>query len=172
MVQSDTSFDTLLTTARDLALTVVSGQLGPPFAGSMWIGNQSLDAILCSDHAERQVAIMIAPGGPGTTYIRHGQGTLDAAGMKRLTHDAAASGGHVSQGWLAVRTPTSWLTDHAGTPHSAATPATLDMATVAGWPANGGNNPVLFLDDQSIFALLAQANVGRTITLLVGAITS
>ena len=35
MIQSHTSFDALLTTARDLALTVVAGRLWPPLDGHM-----------------------------------------------------------------------------------------------------------------------------------------
>ena len=73
MTQVHTSFDALLATAHDLAITVITGQLGPPIAGRMWIGNHGLDTILCPDHAERRVAILIAPGGPGGTAIHIGQ---------------------------------------------------------------------------------------------------
>ena len=61
MAQPHTSFDALLTTARDLAITVVTGQLGPPVAGRMWIGTHTLDTLLCPDQAARQVALLIAP---------------------------------------------------------------------------------------------------------------
>jgi len=172
MSKSATSFDALLTTARDLAITVVTGQLGPPMAGRMWIGGHSLDAILCPDQSERQVAILIAPGGPGATHIRTGQHTLNAADLIRLAKDAAAAGGSVHQGRLAVLTPATWLKRHDGARHGAGAQATHDAATAAGWPANCGNDPVLFLDDRSVFGLLAQANVGRTVTLLVGTIAA
>ena len=46
MTQVQTSFDALLATAHDLAITVVAGQLGPPIDGSMWLGDRSLDSIL------------------------------------------------------------------------------------------------------------------------------
>jgi hypothetical protein len=36
MIQEHTSFDALLATAQDLAITVVTGQLGPPIGGRMW----------------------------------------------------------------------------------------------------------------------------------------
>src|SRR4051812_1543771 len=172
MTQPQTVFDSLLTTARDLAITVVTGQLGPPMGGRMWIGRQSLDAILCPDNSERRVAILIAPGGPGTTYIRIGQRTLNAADLDRLARDADAAGGSVYQGRLAVQTPTAWLARHDGVRRGPDRPAPLAEATADGWPANCGNYPVLFLDDRSIFSLLARANVGRTVTLLVGTIAA
>jgi hypothetical protein len=155
MTQIHTSFDALLATAHDLAITVVSGQLGPPMDGRMWIGNRALDTILCPDHAERQVAILVAPGGPGATAIHIGQRTLDATGLDRLTQNTAAAGGSLTQG---------------NTPHNVGTQTTFEAATAAGWPASCGDNPVLFLDDAPIYTLLAQANVGRTITLLVGTV--
>lgn len=170
MAYVHTNFDALLTTARDLAITVVTGRLGPPMAGRMWIGKHCLDTILCPDQSERWVALLIAPGGPGETQIRTGRRILEAADLTRMAQDAAASGGSVYRGRLAVLTPALWLTRYGGAPHTTDTPATLAAATAAGWPANCGNNPVLFLDDRSIFALLAQGNVGRTVTLLVGTI--
>jgi hypothetical protein len=170
MVQSHTSFDALLTTARDLALTVVAGRFWPPLDGRMWIGGRSLDALLCPDQARRQVAILIAPGGPGETHIRIGRGILNAEGLARLARDATVAGGSLHQGRLAVRTSDSWLTDHGGAPRGADTQASYDAARASGWPAHAGQDAVLFLDDQSIYALLAQANVGRTATLLVGTI--
>lgn len=170
MTQTHTSFDALLTTARDLAITVVTGQLGPPVAGRMWIGTHTLDTLLCPDQAARQVALLIAPGGPGWTHIRTGRRTLTAEDRIRLARDAAAAGGSVYEGRLAVLTPATWLTRHDGVPRDADPATSLPAATAAGWPANCGNDRVLFLDDQSICALLAQGNVGRTVTLLVGTI--
>ena len=69
-----------------------------------------------------------------------------------------------------VRTSDPWLTDHGGAPRSADAEATYAAARASGWPAHGGHDGVLFLDDQSIYALLAQVSVGRTATLLVGTI--
>jgi hypothetical protein len=170
MIQSHTSFDALLTTARDLALTVVAGRLWPPLDGHMWIGGRSLDTILCPDQAERQVAILIAPGGPGETHVNIGRGILNAEGLARLARDATAAGGSLHQGRLVVRTSDSWLTDHDGALRRADTEAAYDAARTSGWPAHGGHDAVLFLDDQSIYALLAQVSVGRTATLRVGTI--
>lgn len=172
MTQVHTSFDALLATAHDLAITVITGQLGPPIEGRMWIGNRALDTILCPDGAERQVAILIAPGGPGQTTIRIGRRTLDATDLDRLAQNSAAAGGSLTQGNLAVLTPEMWLARHDSAPHTAGTQTTLAAATAAGWPASCGNNPVLFLDDMPIYALLAQANVGRTVTLLVGTLAA
>ena len=170
MIQSHTSFDTLLTTAHDFALTLATGRLWPPLNGRMWMGGRSLDTILCPDHAARQVAILIAPGGPGETRINIGRGILNAEGLARLAQDATTAGGSLHQGRLVVRTSDSWLTDHGGAPHRAGTASTYDTARTSGWPAHGGHDAVLFLDDQSIYALLAQVSVGRTATLLVGTI--
>jgi hypothetical protein len=172
MTDVHTSFDTLLATAHDLAIAVITGQLGPPIDGRMWIGNRALDTILCPDGAERQVAILIAPGGPGRTAIHIGRRTLDAADLDRLTQNSAAAGGSLTQGHLAVLTPEMWLARHDSTQHTVGTQTILEAATAAGWPASCGNNPVLFLDDLPIYALLAQANVGRTVTLLVGTIAA
>jgi hypothetical protein len=104
--------------------------------------------------------------------IRTGLGILNTVDLNRLAQNAAASGGCLSQGWLAVLTPETWLQRHAGAPHGMGAQATLDAATAVGWPASFGNDPVLFLDERSIYALLAQANVGRTVTLLVGTIAA
>jgi hypothetical protein len=170
MTQVQTSFDALLATAHDLAITVVAGQLGPPIDGRMWLGDRSLDSILCPNHAERRVAILVAAGGPGATNIQIGQRTLDAVDLDRLTQSSAAVGGSLRQGWLAVLTPEMWLARHESTPHKAGAQTMLEAAIAAGWPASCGNNPVLFLDDLPIYALLSQANVGRTVTLLVGTV--
>jgi hypothetical protein len=170
MTHGDTSFDALLATAHDLAITVVTGQIGPPIDGRMWIGNRALDSILCPDRAERRVAILIAPGGPGWTHIRSGQRTLGATDLNRLTQHTAAAGGSLTQGWLAVLTPDMWLARHESARHNAGTQTTFEDATAAGWPASCGDNPVLFLDDLPIYALLSQANVGRTVTVLVGTV--
>ena len=134
MTQIHTSFDALLATAHDLAITVVTGQLGPPFDGRMWFGNRALDTILCPDGVERQVAILIAPGGPGRTTIHTGHRALDAAGIDRLTQNTTAAGGSLTQGWLAVLTPEMWLARHDSVPHNAGTQTTLAAATAAGRP--------------------------------------
>jgi hypothetical protein len=84
--------------------------------------------------------------------------------------DATASGGSVHQGLLAVLTPVTWLNRHDDTQPVKETAATFAAAKVAGWPAHCGNDSVLFLDDRSIFSLLAAGNIGRTVTLLVGTI--
>jgi len=170
MAQSYTSFDALLTTARDLDLTVVTGRLWPPLNGHMWIGGRSLDTVLCPDQTGRQVAILIAPGGPGETHIHIGWHILNMEGLARLARDATASGGSLHQGRLALRTSDSWLTDHSGTPPGADIQARYDAARTFGWPAHCGHDTVLFLDDQPIYSLLVQANVGRTVTLLVAAV--
>jgi hypothetical protein len=170
MTHGATNFDALLATAQDLAITVVTGQLGPPIDGCMWIGNRTLDTILCPDRAERRVAFLIAPGGPGWTHIRSGHGTLDATDLSRLTQNTADAGGSLTQGWLAVLTPEMWLARHERARHNAGTQTTFAEATAAGWPASCGDNAVLFLDDLPIYALLSQANVGRTVTLLVGTV--
>ena len=172
MTQVSTSFDALLATADALAITVVTGELWPPLDGRMWIGNRGLDTILCPDHAERQVAMLIAPGGPGATAIRIGQRTLDTAGIDRLAQNAVAAGGSLTQGHLAVLTPAMWLACHDSAPHNGGSKTTLEAATAAGWPARCGDNAVLFLDNLPIYALLAQASVGRTVTLLVGTVAA
>ena len=171
MNESNTIFDTLMITAHDLVITMVTGQLGPPMAGRMWIGTHSLDEILCPNQSERQVAILIAPGGPGETHIKTGQRTLSAEDLIRLSRDATAAGGSLRQGRLAVMTPALWSSRHRSAQRVAHGQTTLDAAKAAGWPDNCGNDPVLFLDDRSIYSLLAQANVGRTVTLLVGTTT-
>jgi len=48
----------------------------------------------------------------------------------------------------------------------------LDAAAATGWPASFGDHVVLFLGDRSIYGLLAQANVGRIVTVLVGTIAA
>jgi hypothetical protein len=172
MTQIHTNFDALLATAHDLSITVVTGQLGPPIDGRMWIGNRALDMLLCPDGIGRQVAILIAPGGPGRTTIQIGRRTLGAADIDRLAQNTTDAGGSLTQGWLAVLTPEMWLARHDSAPQNESSQTTFEAATAAGWPASCGNNPVLFLDDLPIYALLAQANVGRTVTLLVGAIAA
>jgi hypothetical protein len=115
------------------------------------------------------VAILIAPGGPGATTIHSGRHTLDAADLDRLIQNTAAAGGSLTQGHLAVLTPEMWPARHDSALHNAGKQTTFEAA---GWPASCGNNPVLFLDDLPIYALLAQANVGRTVTLLVETIAA
>lgn len=168
MTQVQTSFDDLLATAHDLAITVVTGQLGPPMAGQMWIGRQSLDEILCPNQSERQVAFLIAPGGPGTLFVHVGQRVLKTIDLVRLAQDAAASGGSLSYGRLAVLTPALWLGRHSSAQGIADHRSTCDRAKTVGWPANCGDESILFLGDQPIFSLLAQADVGRNVTILVG----
>jgi hypothetical protein len=171
VAQLNTVSDDLMTAARDLGMTVVAGKLGPPSAGQMWIGSRALDDILCPDGAEREVAILIAPGGSGRTYIQIGHGTLSAENLNRLARQAGPAGGSVYHGWLAVMTPTTWRERHRDAPKARTARATPEGAE-ANWPANFGDHPVLFLGNQSIFSLLAQVNVGRTITMLVGTIAT
>ena len=159
--QSRHSPTDLITTARHLGITLISGQLGPPEHGRMWIDGRGLDEILCPKQAERQVMMLIAPGGTGEAQIKIGHRTLDKEGLRRMAAAASASGGIISEGWLAVLTPASWLKRHGSEE------TTFDAAVEADWPINCGDNPALFLGDHSIFSLLAQANVGRTVTMLV-----
>ena len=172
MTQAHTSFDALLATAQDLGITMVTGQLGPPIAGRMWIGNRALDTILCPDQAERQVAILIAPGGTGQTIIHTGQRMIDAEGLERLNQNTLVAGGILTQGHLAILTPEMWLARHSSVADNRGAKTTFEAATAAGWPASCGDNPVLFLDDMPMYALLAQANVGRAVTLLLGTIAA
>lgn len=151
----------LATTARSLGITLVSGSIGPIAEGRMWIGGRGLDEILCPKQVERRVMMLIVPGGTGQTQIKIGHRTLDKDGLRRMDAAAAASGGIITEGWLAVLTPATWLERHG----SAET--TFDAAVGAGWPTNCGNNPALFLGEHSVYSLLAQANVGRTATVLV-----
>jgi hypothetical protein len=65
-----------------------------------------------------------------------------------------------------------WLARHDSTPHNGGSQTTLEAATAAGWPASCGDDSVLFLDDLPIYMLLAQASVGRTVTLLVGTVAA
>jgi hypothetical protein len=101
-----------------------------------------------------------------------GRRTLDAADIDRLTQNTTAAGGSLTQGWLAVLTPEMWLARHDSAPQNEGSQTTFEAATAAGWPASCGDNAVLFLGDLPIYALLAQANVGRTVTLLVGTIAA
>ena len=172
MISIDTSFDALLATAHDLAITIVTGQLGPLTDGRMWIDHHSLDSILCPDYAERQVALLIAPGGSGETTIHIGRRILAVADLDRLAQNSAAAGGSLTLGRLAVLTPELWLARHAKAAHNGDPAATLAAAIAAGWPASCENNPVIFLDDVPLYALLAQANVGRTVTLLVATLAA
>lgn len=169
MIESQTIFDGLLKTARELAMTVVTGQLWPPIGGRMWIGKHSLDEILCPNQSERQVAFLIAPGGPGSTFIQTGKRVLNAADLKRLAEEAVAAGGSLTEGRLAVLTPAAWLKRHRPGMYDHR-PTILETATAVGWPHNCGDEAVLFLDDQSIYSLMAQVSVGRTVTMLVGAL--
>lgn len=168
----ETGFDSLLATAHDLGITSVTGQLGPPIAGRMWLGSHSLDAILCPDRAERQVAILIAPGGTSETTIHLGQQILGTAELAQLADTSAASGGSLTQGWLAVLTPAMWLERHPHAPAANSGSDILAAAIAAGWPASCDDNAVLFLDDAPLYALLAQANVGRAVTLLVATVAT
>lgn len=169
MIESQTIFDGLLKTARELAMTVVTGQLWPPIGGRMWIGKHSLDEILCPNQSEQQVAFLIAPGGPGSTFIQTGKRVLNAADLKRLAEEAVAAGGSLTEGRLAVLTPAAWLKRHRPGIYDHR-PTTLETANAVGWPHNCGDEAVLFLDDQSIYSLMAQVSVGRTVTMLVGAL--
>ncbi len=167
MTQTPPNFETLLATAHDLDITTITGQIGPPTDGRMWIGNRALDGILCPDGAERQAAIMVAPGGSSETSIHIGQRTLTTTEFGHFTEQSAAVGENVREGWLAVLTPAMWLERHPHAPAADSGSSTLAAATAAGWPASCGNNPVLFLGDTPLSTLFAQANVGRAVTLMV-----
>ena len=170
MTQMQTNFDLLLSGARDLDISVITGRLWPPKVGDMWIGDQSLDELLLPHATRDAVALAIIPGGPGWEHVRMGKGTLDAEEFERLSQLVRAAGGHIYQGRLARLTPKDWLEQHPQLQQAAVGQSTLDMAKAAGWPASFGNYPVLFLDDRSIYHLLAREDVGRNVTLLIGTI--
>lgn len=192
MARTQTSFDALESLARDLGIGLISGQLQPPDAGRLYLGNRSLADIIAPTWGDRRVALVVAAGGPSADHVRAGTGTLHSDDLDRLEQAAHAAGGHVYQGQLAVLTPRDWLERYGNTssvrpelaPSSAqygwddnlsnAETATLDTspelaaARAAGWPAAFADEPVLFLDDQPLYYILMQEDAGRNVTLLIG----
>ena len=192
MAQPETSFDALRATARDLDIGFISGPLQPPEAGRLWIGHQTLAELLLPGWADRNVALAIIAGGPGTGRILSGSARLDLQRLARLEQAATTAGGHVYQGRLALLTPADWLRLHGQTAQQARqaeppprpgewqdNPATAVIASLdtdpvyeaaraAGWPATFANEPVLFLGDQPLYHLLMRENVGRVVTLVIG----
>jgi hypothetical protein len=169
MTHPETAFDVLLNTARDLDITIITGRLWPPQAGALSIGDRSLEEIVLPHATADEIALAIIPGGPGWEHIRYGNAVLDAGQLARLERVVAEAGGHVYRGRLAVRTPAEWLQRHGGPPPDPGISA-FEVAQAAGWPAAFGDTPVLFLDDQPLYYLLARENVGRNATLLVAPI--
>jgi hypothetical protein len=194
MSERETNYDALLEVARDLKLGFISGPLQPPEAGRLWLGNESLADILLPAWSDRRVAIAVMPGGPGRERVFAGSAVLSSSDLARLEQAAASAGGHVYQGRLALLTPADWLRLHGGDPQRAASaeppprpagwqdnPATAQVASLdtgpvyeaaraAGWPATFADEPVLFLGDQPLYHLLMRENVGRVVTLLIGAL--
>jgi hypothetical protein len=194
MAQPETTFDALLGLARDLDIGFVSGPLQPPEAGRLWIGKRSLAEILLPTWADRDVAIAIIAGGPGTERLLSGSSNLDAERLARLEQGAVAAGGHIYQGRLALLTPADWLRLQGETAQQALemqppprpdgwqdNPATAVIASLdadpvyeaaraAGWPATFANEPVLFLGARPLYHLLMREDVGRVVTLLIGAL--
>jgi hypothetical protein len=194
MAHPGTIFDALFDTARDLGITFISGPLQPPQAGRLWLDDRSLEDILLPTWQDRTVAMAIIAGGPGVKRVLSGNATLDAAGLVRLEQAAAAAGGHVYSGRLARLTPADWLRLHGETPEQARAheppplpggwqdnPTTAEIAALdadpvyeaalaAGWPATFADEPVLFLGDQPLYHLLMRQDVGRVVTLLIGAL--
>jgi len=168
MAETRTAFDLILNTARDLDITVVTGRLWPPRAGSIWLDDQSLEEILLPHASRDGVALGVIPGGPGWEHIRPGKSGLDAEKLERLAQIVAEAGGTLYQGRLELLTPQQWLERHGQTQQFSNTQAMIEAARASGWPAEFGDYPVLFLDAQPIFHLLARENVGRNVTLLVG----
>ena len=168
MTQTHTSFDLLLHHARDLDVTVVTGRLWPPKAGCMWLGDQSLEEILLPHTTGDAVALAIIPGGPGWEHVRIGGGTLSADQLARLTQIASEAGGNLYRGRLEQLTPEQWLERHGRGQQAGSAQSRIDAAKDAGWPAAFGDYPVLFLDKQPIYHLIARENIGRNVTLLIG----
>ena len=172
MASTQTPFDLLLKTARDLDITIVTGRLWTPRAGHFWIGDQSLAEVLLPHVDSDTVALAVVPGGPGWEHIHPGKGRLDAHQLARLTQVVTEAGGHVYQGKLEELTPKGWIERHGGGQQAVEAESVLDAARAVGWPANLDDYSVLFLDDKPIFHLLARENAGRNVTLLAGMIAS
>ncbi|KPV52706.1 hypothetical protein SE17_13895 [Kouleothrix aurantiaca] len=172
MTQMHPNFETLLATAHDLDITIITGQVGPPIHGRMWIGGRALDAILCPNGTERKVAIMIVPSGSSETSIHLGKRTLNTTELARFVENGAAAGGNIIEGWLAVLTPALWLERYPRGPATGSGSATLAAAIAAGWPAIYDDHPALFLGVTPLSTLFAQANAGRAVTLLVATLAT
>jgi hypothetical protein len=168
MTEPQTTFDLVLKNARDLGILVITGRLWPPRAGALWIGDQSLAELLASHAIGNMVALGIIAGGPGWAAVQPGTRRLDAAQITQLRQIVAEANGSVYQGRLQVLTPTRWLVQRGLAPADENPQATLEAARASGWPADFDDDPVLFLDDQPIYHLLARENVGRNMTLLIG----
>jgi hypothetical protein len=186
-------FDALEELARDLDIGLVSGALQPPEAGQFYLGRRNLAEILLSTWANRPVALAVMAGAPADEQSSAGTATLNADGLARLERAVQEAGGHVYVGTLAQLTPAEWLQRQAGstsiesqralsnpydshdTLANAAiappdTQSTLDAAYAAGWPPVFGDEPVLFIGDEPLYYLLMRENVGRNVTMLIGAL--
>jgi len=168
MAEPRTAFDLILNSARELDITVITGRLWPPRAGSIWLDDQSLEEILLPHASSHGVALAVIPGGPGWEHVRQGKSGLDAEKLAQLARIVAEAGGTLYQGRLELLTPQRWLERHGQMQQFDNAQAMLEAARESGWPANFGDYPVLFLDEQAIYHLLARENVGRNVTLLVG----
>jgi hypothetical protein len=194
MARTQTAFEALEQLARDLDIGLVSGPLQPPESGQLFLGDRSLAEILLTTWADQPIALAIAAGGPSYEQVVDGTASLDADALGRLEHAVHAAGGHVYQGRLAQYTPAEWLQRYGGpvnlqserAPSSAtygwhdnlanAEIASLDTGPVlaaaraAGWPAAFADEPVLFLGEEPVYYLLMRENVGRNVTMLIGAL--
>ena len=197
MKRTQTPFEALEQLASDLDIGFISGALQPPDAGRLILGERSLAEILLPVWSAGTAAIAVAAGGPPHEHVSIGRSALNADALARLEAAAQAAGGHVYQGRIAQLTPADWLERHGdavssrgeGAPSTNArgwrddmpnaeitslasleTSPLLAAAQAAGWPATFANEPVLFLDDQPLYYLLMRENVGRNVTLLIGAL--
>jgi hypothetical protein len=168
MAEAETTFDQVLKGARDLGVLVITGRLWPPRAGALWIGDQSLTELLAPYALGNRAALGIIAGGPGWTDLQPGTQRLDAGQIAQLRQLVAEAGGTVYLGRLQVLTPARWLTERDRAPADADPQAALEAARASGWPADFDDDPVLFLDEQPVYHLLARENIGRNMTLLVG----
>jgi hypothetical protein len=194
MAHTHTTFEALEQLARDLHIGLVSGPLQPPEAGRLFLGNRSLAEIVLSTWADQPIALAIAAGGTSHEQVLAGTATLDTEALARLEGAVHAAGGHVYQGRLAQLTPAEWLQRYGGPANmqserapsstkygwhdnlanaeiaSLDTGPVLAAARAAGWPAAFGDEPVLFLGEEPVYYLLMRENVGRNVTLLIGAL--
>jgi hypothetical protein len=194
MARTQTTFEALEQLARDLDIGLIRGPLQPPQAGQLFLGNRSLAEIVLSTWADRPVALAIAAGGPTHEQVVARTATLGADALARLERTIHAAGGHVYQGRLAQLTPAEWLQRHGGpasmqserAPSSATygwhdnlanaeiaaldTGPVLAAARAAGWPAAFADEPVLVLGDEPVYYLLMREDVGRNVTMLIGAL--